>query len=114
MSVRKGLKEKASYYENMFAGLLNKKVEVRYKEIVFTTVLNHVRLGKGGVHSVTKFLEANKRTDENGKQYTPPFIEIGCDDGLLFFVIEDILDSKIYVGGVALVIGGTRISFSEV
>ena len=52
------------------------------------------------------------RTDDEGKQYTPPVMQITTADGLLYFILEDIEVVSI-TNGLRIITAANNIDFRE-
>lgn len=95
---RKELKQYCEEQTQQFQRLIEKQVKVSFGKHSFVTELKAVKLARqADMDNVP-----DMRADEFGKQYTPSCLQVECEGGDLFFVIEDIQNIGITFDGTVL------------
>jgi hypothetical protein len=92
----------------LFAPLLNKNVQFSFGKFSFPIVIQEIQLAKLTDMKNTP----EKRTDENGKMYTPPVMQFVTNEGFLYFILEDI-DVVAIANGLRIITAAVNISFKE-
>jgi hypothetical protein len=82
----KALKEKVEEIARVFSFLYGVPSELSFSGFQLPVVIENIELAK-----VTgQVLVPDKRMGDNGRQYTPPMLQINCRDRTLLFALEDI------------------------
>jgi hypothetical protein len=95
------VKEQVEKFAELFRPFYNRRMQVQVTEsgiIPFTSRLEVVR---PATLVMMKGLEI-KRPKENSGEYSPPSFVVEFEDGKLFFIMEDIIASRVNTSGVEL------------
>jgi hypothetical protein len=80
---------------------------LEFKGLQLPVTIREVK--KGNIGDIIN--KPEKRQREDGKWYTPPCLLVQCDEGNMFFVIEDIVNIVIGVSGVRVMFESYAVSF---
>lgn len=107
-SRRTDAKEQIERIKELFAPLVQKKIQLSFAKFSFPITITDIQLAK-----LTDMKNApDKRTDEAGKKYTPPVMQFVTDAGYLYFILEDIEVAAI-AKGLRIITAANNIEFKE-
>lgn len=103
---RKEALAKIAEYASMFESLLGLSVSVEFDAHLFTVRIREICIAKLGAMKNPP----DKRVSGD-KRYTPPCLEVVCDEGSFYFIIEDIEDIYPSIDGLTIRTEGIEVRF---
>lgn len=106
-SRRTNAKEEVERIAKLFECIVDKHVTFSFGKFSFPIVIQEIKLAK-----LTDMMnKPDERHDEKGK-YRPPVMQMNTNNGLLYFILEDISVAAI-ANGVRIITAANNIDFRE-